>query len=571
MQGELGICLQGSHPDLIEATVFNMNMVRTIHETRIKCISNITNVSMSNPAFSFPSRCCSVPDAAHSENSSSMLAKAKADSISDFIHGEELITETTPNCGGCKCGKCPSESHSCSFREEQELHMTKENLTHNPESKCLFTSYPDNYAVALETLQSTEHISLKAEKRSELYSDQIADVLECQVTQKLSPEHNVADCQTLDCSPEQLGPQSESWSESCNLKIGVQRGDLPTTGEKKLVITAAVNSQIFCNVSNCIDYKRFNSVHRLYWVMARILNIFRMKTFKGGRSDLITPDLLDEAESLVIKDVQRSLTGETNKKRGRYSSLQPECDEDGFWVIGSRLKRGNPMTVDGSSQKLLPYHHPVTCLIMKAAHEDCGHRGRDATLARFRQNFWVPHGGKLAATVKHNCQLCKLMEPILLSQKMGLLPEDRMTPSPPFSKVMVDLFGPYKVRGEIQKRTSGKAYGILFTDLVMRAVHVEAAFGYDTNSFLMALTRFASVRGWPDTLYSDPGSQLVGAERELRNIWQQLDQTALTRKGTENGMQWKFGAPDSPWHQVIGQASEKEYTFFCAQPEIVAS
>ena len=50
------------------------------------------------------------------------------------------------------------------------------------------------------------------------------------------------------------------------------------------------------------------------------------------------------------------------------------------------------------------------------------------------------------------------------------------------------MFGPYVVKGEVQKRVSGKAYGIIFTDLVVGAVHIEAVYGYDTQSFLMALS-----------------------------------------------------------------------------------
>ena len=37
-------------------------------------------------------------------------------------------------------------------------------------------------------------------------------------------------------------------------------------------------------------------------------------------------------------------------------------------------------------------------------------------------------------------------------------------------------------------------------DLAIRAVHVEVVFGYDNSSFLMALSRFASVCGWPETI-----------------------------------------------------------------------
>ena len=91
---------------------------------------------------------------------------------------------------------------------------------------------------------------------------------------------------------------------------------------------------------------------------------------------------------------------------------------------------------------------------------------------------------------------------------------------------MVDLFRPYVVRGEVQKRTSGKAYGVIFTDLVSRAVHIEAVYGYDTSSFLMALSRFASIRGWPQYI-SDPGSQLIGAERELKEHWEKIDRSKL--------------------------------------------
>ena len=145
--------------------------------------------------------------------------------------------------------------------------------------------------------------------------------------------------------------------------------------------------------------------------------------------------------------------------------------------------------------------------------------------------------------------MCKLREAKFLEQQMGQLPEARLKPAPAFNHVMIDLFGPYSVRGEVQKRTSGKSYGVIFTDLVMRAVHIEAVFGYDTESFLMALSRFVSVRGWPEIIYSDPGSQLIGAERELAETWKSIDRQSLHKSGTENGLTWIFGPADSPWYQ----------------------
>ena len=146
--------------------------------------------------------------------------------------------------------------------------------------------------------------------------------------------------------------------------------------------------------------------------------------------------------------------------------------------------------------------------------------------------------------------MCKLREAKFQQQQMGLLPDARLKPSPAFNHVMLDLFGPYSVRGEVQKRTSGKAYRVLFTDLVMRAVHIEVVFGYDSESFLMALSRFVSVRGCPEIIYSDPGSQLIRAERELREAWNSINRRSLYyTKGAENGLTWVFGPADSPWYQ----------------------
>lgn len=89
----------------------------------------------------------------------------------------------------------------------------------------------------------------------------------------------------------------------------------------------------------------------------------------------------------------------------------------------------------------------------------------------------------------------KIREAKFQEQLMGRLPEAKLKSAPVFNNVMVDLPGPYSLRGEVQKRTSGKAYGVIYADIVMRAVHIEVGFGYDTESFLMALSRFVSGRG----------------------------------------------------------------------------
>ena len=93
-------------------------------------------------------------------------------------------------------------------------------------------------------------------------------------------------------------------------------------------------------------------------------------------------------------------------------------------------------------------------------------------------------------------------------------------------------------RGKRQKRVGSKVWSVLYTDRVSTAVQIESMYGYDTDIFMLALMWFASERGRPQKLYSNPGSQLVGAKRELNN--------AMSKSRSENGFEWILGTPDAP-------------------------
>ena len=79
----------------------------------------------------------------------------------------------------------------------------------------------------------------------------------------------------------------------------------------------------------------------------------------------------------------------------------------------------------------------------------------------------------------------------------------RLQVAPPFSKVVVDYFGPIEF-SYIRKRM--KHYGCLFKCLVTRTVHLEVAFTLDTDSFIMCLRRFIARRGVPSVMCSDNGT-----------------------------------------------------------------
>ena len=370
---------------------------------------------------------------------------------------------------------------------------------------------------------------------------------------------NIADHVTRGLDPEDLSQDTEWWKGPPMLYTDFEEWDIKFSNDQKAESEKEMQCMNACvkgQSENIIQFEKFGKMRKLRLVIARIFGIAKHKSFKGGSDSYLEPKLIDAANDYLIKVAQVELhLPEKGDVANKYRSLNPKNDK-GIIVVGTRMSRHNPMSPEGQLQALLPTKHTITKMLMREAHEK-GHLGRDATLAKFREHFWTPHADKLAKAVKMNCQLCKLREAKLMKQCMGQLPKERLTPGPPFAATMLDLLGPFYTRGEVQKRTTGKCYFILLTDLAARAIHLECIFGYDTSHFLLGLSRFVNLRGWPAVIYSDPGSQLVGASNELRDAWQAIENDQLIKQGAQYGTRWVFGPADSPWHQGAVEALVK--------------
>ena len=105
---------------------------------------------------------------------------------------------------------------------------------------------------------------------------------------------------------------------------------------------------------------------------------------------------------------------------------------------------------------------------------------------------------------------------------------------------MVDYFGPFYVT---VRRTTEKRWGFLFTCLTTRAVHVEIVPSMDASSSVMGVERFVSRRGTPAIIWSDNGTNFVGAEKELREIIEKWNTTNIAVELAHKGIKWRFNPP----------------------------
>jgi len=132
---------------------------------------------------------------------------------------------------------------------------------------------------------------------------------------------------------------------------------------------------------------------------------------------------------------------------------------------------------------------------------------------------------------------------------MGQLPTERVSPARPFTHTGIDYAGPFVIktwRGKNAK--SYKAYIALFVCFSTSAVHLELVTDYTAKAFTAAYKRFTARRGICATLTSDCGTNLKGADAELRRLFNSSTQEAekLATLLANDGTQWRFNPPSAP-------------------------
>ncbi|XP_006811382.1 uncharacterized protein LOC102802836 [Saccoglossus kowalevskii] len=265
---------------------------------------------------------------------------------------------------------------------------------------------------------------------------------------------------------------------------------------------------------------------------------------------MLTTQDLQIAERVIIEFEQKEafpeeiaslqIKGKTVKRSSSIYKLDPFLGSDNLVRVGGRL--GNAMLSDEAKPPLiLPKGSHVSELVLCEIHEDGGHFGRAYILSKLRERYWIVHANSAARRMIHKCVICKRHRAKVTEQKMADLPAARLkTGEPPFTRVGVDYFGPILIK---QRRSIVKRYGVIFTCLAIRAVHIEKADSLDTSSYINALRRFIARRGPVREMLSDNGTNFVGANRELKEEIGNWNQSQIQGFLLRKGIDWKFNPP----------------------------
>ena len=368
--------------------------------------------------------------------------------------------------------------------------------------------------------------------------------------------------------PEFLWTEANTWLP-CDENISEMAED--DIEVKRLVQTHSMEISLDGMSMSSRIFSRFSSWFKLKKAVAWLLRFKKWFLYRFKRKEeynpllfqkRITVEEMNEAENVIVKCVQSECFAEEIstiqsmamvKKSSSLRRLDPFLKE-GILCVGGRLKNAPYEYNDTKYPIILPKNHHVSDLIIFHFHETSGHFGQEYVLSLIREKFWIIQARVPVRRITKGCFDCKRRTQEPSDQKMADLPADRVTPNnPPFTSVGVDYFGPFIVK---RGRTMVKRYGVVFTCLAIRAVHIEIAHSLETDSFINALRRFIARRGTPEILRSDNGTNFKGGERELREAIEQWNLDKLHEFCLQRKVYWLFNPPAAShmggiWERMI--------------------
>ena len=185
--------------------------------------------------------------------------------------------------------------------------------------------------------------------------------------------------------------------------------------------------------------------------------------------------------------------------------------------------------------------------IVEKAHLQTIHRGVTLTMARTRDQYWIPTLRQLAKPtlrqrIIKTCYGCKRFNNTHYPKpSQGLIPTDRTKQDLPFSVIGTDYAGPFICM--TKEKRDIKVYLLLFTCSLTRAVHLEILPNQTTQEFTQALKGLIARRGRRKVTYLNDAKTFEKASKWTKRVYK--DEGMQEFLVTEQ-VKWKFNLSRAP-------------------------
>ncbi|UYV82307.1 hypothetical protein LAZ67_21001675 [Cordylochernes scorpioides] len=345
-------------------------------------------------------------------------------------------------------------------------------------------------------------------------------------------ECNPADLPSRGCSLSRL-IQSRWWEGPSWLKLSEEfwpssykdlNEEEICAERKKIAVVTTVKSTDHWYMKYFSSF--IKNVRMMAWIR-RFINNLRSSTKVKGE---LSVKEIDEAELALLKLVQaecfpsHSIPGlkvcEVEGILRVKTKLIYSSDEYGF-----RL----PVLLHGT--------HPLIEQMICDSHVENCHAGVQFLMNKLREKYWIVKARQTIKKIVRRCVTCRRFSAKPVVVEDAPLPATRVHNAKVFEVAGIDLAGPLYLKDQT------KTWVVLFTCAVYRCVHLELVISLSTEDFLMALERFIKRRGRPSTIFSDNGTNFVGAN----NFFKKIDWERVSNDGKVKRIEWKFIPPTAAW------------------------
>ncbi|XP_045463791.1 uncharacterized protein LOC123673349 [Harmonia axyridis] len=309
-------------------------------------------------------------------------------------------------------------------------------------------------------------------------------------------------------------------------------------------------------------FSNYSEMKRVIIYCLRFAEKSRGKQDTEMNSLKMSPFEWQNTKNLLLKLVQADdLKDSTSTKSFKFSSclksLNPFSDTNGILRVRGRMEHAN-VSPDTKHPILIPKKHQFTAMLVRHVHEINFHFGCQATLSFIRRRFWSLNGRDAVRNILHQCIPCFRANPPIPSNQMGNLPAPRVTPSRVFSNCGLNYAAPFRLKdGKYKNRKILKCYVCIFVCLSTKAIHIELVSELTTEAFMAAFKRFVSRRGMCTNLYSDNGSNFIGARNKFKEIYKILSSKPIQNHFENTQMQWHFIPARSAHFEGLWKAAVK--------------
>ncbi|XP_050538460.1 uncharacterized protein LOC126903928 [Daktulosphaira vitifoliae] len=338
---------------------------------------------------------------------------------------------------------------------------------------------------------------------------------------------NPADCASRGVLPSKLKSSVLYWNGPDFLKNEprVWPSSIPVMSASELpeVKTNAVTLAIVEN-SEVEWFHRFSSYTRLIRVgvlLRRFMSKSRGRTSASNSwpQNELTASLyaiVMHTQKISFSALKLELEGGRRVSSRLYARLAPFIDSLGLIRVGGRIKHAS-LDTNQKHPLLLSSQSHLALLLFRYWHIVGCHSGPKFMMNMVARQFWIISARKVARRVIKECVKCVRFAAVNPQPMMAQLPAVRVQASRPFSNVGIDYAGAFAMKEQrLRKSREYKVYVAVFVCMTTKAVHLEVVSDLSTPAFLATLDRFVSRRGLPSQIYTDCGTNFVGADRMLQ-------------------------------------------------------